>query len=109
MANLVVTFTTAFPTPARARDVPIAVGSVARSELVDIGSQSTGAGESTFSAAAGEDVVELTADIDCWVSIGAAPDPDHASDGSRQAHFLKADVPYAFWVAEGEKIAVIEV
>lgn len=108
MANLAVTFTSAYPSPVRALHVPLAVGSAARSELVDIGSQSTGAGVGGLSAAADETAVELTADIDCWVSVGPAPAPDDETDGTRSAHFLKAGIPYAFWVSEGDKVAAIE-
>lgn len=108
MASLYVTFSSAFPAPAKARNVPLAVGSMARTEVLEIPSQSTGPSTGTLSAAAGEDVVELLSEQDCWVAIGAAPDPDAVSGGATLGRLIKADLPYQFAVATGDKVAVLE-
>lgn len=108
MANLYLTFTSAFPSPAKARGVPVAVGSSARSETIEIPSASAGPETGTLSAASGEDVVELLAEADCWVAIGANPNPDAVSDGAQLARVVKADLPYQFSVAAGDKVAVVE-
>ena len=100
MSTLSVTFTTALPSPPRAVSAPVAVGAKARSEDI------TMPGSGNLSAEAGDTIVELTADADCWAGIGTAPDPAAATDGTRTAHFLKSGVPYTFWVEEGHKVKV---
>lgn len=100
MSTLTVTFTTAFPSPPRAVSAPVPVGSSARTEIITMD------GTGVLTAAAGETVVELTADADCFAAIGTAPDPSAASDGTRAAHFLKSGLPYTFWVEEGHKVKV---
>jgi hypothetical protein len=100
MSTLNITFTTAFPSPPRAVSAPVPVGSSARSEAI------TMPGMGNLTAAAGETIVECTADADCWAAFGADPDPAAASDGTRAAHFLKADDTYSFWIEEGHKVKV---
>lgn len=104
MSNIYVTFSSAFPNPRRDRAVPVAIGSVARTETVVIGSESSGGTDGLLTATSAENVVELTAQVDCWVSIGAAPDPE-----STNRRLIKADLPYQFSVYEGDKIAAMEV
>lgn len=103
MSTLTVTFTTAFPSPPRAVSAPVAVGSAARTEQITM--PDTGA----LSAEAGETIVELTADADCWVAIGSAPDTSAASDGTRAAHLLKSGVTTVYWVETGDSVAVAAV
>lgn len=78
---------------------PVAQGAGVRTETLTIPATGT-------LTAATEQVVELLADADCWVAIGAAPDAGVATDGTAAARKLTAGVPYAFSVAEGDKVAV---
>lgn len=103
MSTLTVTFTTAFPSPPRAVSAPVAVGSAARTEDI------TMPGSGSLSAAAGDTIVELTADADCWVAIGANPDASAASDGTRAAHKLISGVTVSYWVEAGDSVAVAAV
>jgi hypothetical protein len=109
MATLVVTFSSAFSNPARAHSVPLATGSMARTEIITLGSASGGGTPGTLLCAANEDVAELVADADCWVAIGDAPNPESTDDdGARLAHYLKADMPYQYRVAAGQSVAASE-
>lgn len=98
MATLIVTFT--HVDASRHYDAPLAKGSSARTETITM--PATGA----LTAAAGEDVVELLADADCWVAIGTAPDSGIASDGTGAARKLLSGTPYQFHVEPGDKVAV---
>lgn len=97
MASLIVTFT--YVDASREYDAPLSKGAAARTETI------TMPGEST-PAAGNESVVELLADADCWVAIGANPDATIATDGTGRARLVKADIPYQFQVEPGDSIAV---
>lgn len=101
MATLNVTFTRGFPNVFTTQAGAIAVGSAARAESV------TMPGTSTLQSAGEENVVELTADADCWVAIGASPNAGANTSGEREAHFLKSGVPYQYWLdGSGLKVDV---
>lgn len=106
MANLNVTFTKVVPSPEPAHKVPIAVGNAARSEKINIGSTST---PGTLSTLAGETVVELYAEANCWLQIGSSPviDRDANSDGDIDGFYMASGERLHRWVSEGEKVAVI--
>lgn len=78
---------------------PVANGSGARTETLTMPAESS-------AAAAGEEIVELLADADCWVAIGATPDTTIATDGTGAARKLLADTAYQFRVAAGDIVAV---
>ncbi|TCN30354.1 hypothetical protein [Sinorhizobium americanum] len=99
MATLTVTFTRAFPNVYTTQVGAIAVGDAARSEVITLPDTSS------LETVGGENAVELTASDDCWVAIGADPDPADNTAGIRSAHFLKAGVPYQYHVSEGDKVA----
>lgn len=92
MATLIVTLSRINAT--RDYDPPVAQGSGCRTETVAM----PGTGALT---AAGEEIVELLADADCWVAIGAAPDVD-----GTDVRKLKADIPYTFGLVDGDKVKV---
>lgn len=99
MARLIVTFSRI--DSSRVYDAPVAKGSDIRTELV------TMPGASVMAAEGNEEIVELIADADCWVGIGTAPSSDLSTDGTgATARFLKADIPYTYGIASGEKVAV---
>lgn len=98
MARLIVTFSRI--DSSKVYDPPVAKGSDIRTEIL------TMPGTTTMAAEAGEEIVELLADADCWVGIGSAPSSDISTDGTgASARFLKANVPYTFSVSEGDKVA----
>ncbi|RWC25924.1 MAG: hypothetical protein EOS27_27110 [Mesorhizobium sp.] len=92
MATLIVTLSRI--DASRDYDAPVAQGSGCRTEIITM----PDSGDLT---AAGEEIVELLADADCWVSVGDAPDAD-SSDRRK----IKADIPYTFGIQSGEKVAV---
>ena len=100
MATLIVTYSSAFPTPPRVATAPVAVGSMARTETI------TMPAAGSLAAVAGENIVELLADADCWVAIGSDPDSTIATDGTGGARKLKANLPYSFHVETGDTVAV---
>lgn len=97
MATLIVTFS--HVDASRDYDAPLAKGSAARTETLTMPAESS-------AALAGEDVVELLADADCWVAIGSAPDASIATDGTGAARKLLSGTPYQFHVETGDRIAV---
>jgi len=98
MATVTVTFTRGNMNDVDADIGSIAIGAAARSEVITL------PGTGDLEAAPEEDVVELLASADCWVAIGGDPDPaDNA--GVRNAHFLKANLPYQYYVDSGDKVA----
>lgn len=97
MATLIVTFS--HINGRRTFNPPVAQGSNVRTETLTM--PATGA-----LVAAGEHIIELLADADCWVAIGAAPDPAIATDGTGAARKLRANIPYSFDVSDGDKVAV---
>ena len=99
MATITVTFTRGNMNDVDSDIGSLAVGSAARSEVITL--PDTG----NLVAASDENVVELLASADCWAAIGAAPDPADNSAGVRQAHFLKANLPYQYTVTTGDKVA----
>ncbi|MEK9752498.1 MAG: hypothetical protein VW338_04705 [Rhodospirillaceae bacterium] len=88
--------------------VPVPYGPAARSEMIDIGGTSE---VGDISAAAGEDVIEVYADTDCWIQIGAAPVATAGELGSapqvNDCRFLPASTFREYAVDPGHKIAVI--
>ncbi|RVD13018.1 MAG: hypothetical protein EOS73_26275 [Mesorhizobium sp.] len=100
MATLIVTLSHAFPNIIGQIYADVAVGAGARSEAI------TMPGAGTMVAAAGETIVVLLADADCWVAVG--PDPDTSADGGgvRSAWPVPAGAPYPLLVAPGDTIAV---
>jgi len=102
MATLIVTFTAAFGNVAAGQAGNIAGGSGARSETITLPDTTN------LSAASGDAAVELLASADCWVAIGVDPDPAAASDGTRHAHYVKANLPYQYRTAIGEFVAAEE-
>lgn len=76
MPSLIVTF--ARITAANRYVAPVADGSGARTETLTMPSESS-------PAETGEQIVELLADADCWVAIGATPDTTIATDGTGAA------------------------
>lgn len=99
MATLIATYSRAFPNVFGSSVVDVAVGAAARSEAITI--PATGA----LVAAAGETIVVLLADDDCWVAVG--PDPDTAeADGARAAWPVPAGMPFPLLIAPGDKVKV---
>lgn len=92
MATLIVTLSRIDAT--RDYDPPVAKGSGCRTESITI----PNTGDLT---ADGETIVELLADADCWVAVGTAPDVDGID-----VRKIKADIPYTFGIADGEKVKV---
>ncbi|TIU59359.1 MAG: sn-glycerol-1-phosphate dehydrogenase [Mesorhizobium sp.] len=92
MATLIVTLSRINAT--RDYDPPVSQGSGCRTESITI----PNTGDLT---ADGETIVELLADADCWVAVGAAPDVD-----GTDVRKLKADIPYTFGISDGEKVKV---
>lgn len=101
MSDLIVTFTRAIVDPPRAAIVPLEVARQARSEVVPIG---TGGDTTTAAAAAGENVISLLAEADCWIDIGE--DPEAAVGTSRK--MLEGE-RLQFWAQLGDKVSVIAV
>ncbi|MBZ9705397.1 hypothetical protein LB543_01465 [Mesorhizobium sp. ESP7-2] len=99
MSSLIVTYSRAFPNVFGSQVVDVAVGAGARSEIITM--PAAGA----LAAQAGEGVVVLLADADCWVAVGPAPDTAEAG-GARAAWPVPAGMPYPLLVAEGDTIAV---
>jgi hypothetical protein len=99
MATLIATYSRAFPNVFGSQVVDVAVGAAARSEEIAI--PDTG----TLTAAAGETVVVLLADADCWVAVGPTPDASD-NDGVRAAWPVPSGMPYPLLVAPGDSIAV---
>ncbi|RWO57116.1 hypothetical protein [Mesorhizobium sp.] len=97
MATLIVTLSRL--NARRHATAPVAQGSQCRTETIPMPA-------SGDLVANGEEIVELLADADCWVAIGADPDSSLATDGTGTARKLKADVPYTFGIQDGEKVAV---
>lgn len=93
MATLVVTFSKI--DASHHYVAPIAKGAGVRSETLTL--PATG----TLTAQAGEEIIELLADADCTVNIG--PAPAATANVSRR---LKANIPYQFSAALGDKVAV---
>jgi hypothetical protein len=106
MANLIVTFTSARPSPAQDNPSPVMVGSMARTEVMEIPGASDGDSISTLAAAGQETIVNLYAEAACWVAIGETPEVE-TTEGS-YGHYIPASLPVQFWVEVGEKVAVIE-
>lgn len=79
---------------------PVAKGANVRTETITM--DGTGA----LSAEAGEGIVELLADADCWVAIGANPDATIATDGTGAARKLLSGTHYTFHVSTGDTVAV---
>ncbi|PSJ55753.1 hypothetical protein [Pseudaminobacter soli (ex Li et al. 2025)] len=98
MATLVITYSCI--DASRHYVAPVARGASVRTETV------TMPGNGTLSAKAPEEIVELLADVDCWVAIGATPTVSALPDGTRAARKLAAGMPYQFNVSAGEKVAV---
>lgn len=117
MADLVATFSSAFPNPALSRDVPLAVGKMARTQLIAIGADTV---TGTLVVAEGEFVVRLKAGAACWVSIGPAtdeeaeppvvgPDPTVIGDGGAILAWQLAEGEVLdLTVSAGEAVAVVE-
>jgi hypothetical protein len=106
MANLIVTFTSARPSPAQDNPAPVMVGSMARTEIIEIPSSSDGDTSSALEAEDNENIVSLYAEAACWVAVGTTPAVE-TTDGA-YGHFIPAETPVQLWVEEGEKVAVIE-
>ncbi|ESY82450.1 hypothetical protein X740_04435 [Mesorhizobium sp. LNHC221B00] len=99
MATLIVTYSRAFPNVFGSQVVDVAVGAAARSEEITM--PNTG----TLTVEAGETIVVLLADADCWVAVGPAPDTAE-SEGVRAAWPVPSGMPYPLLVAPGDLIAV---
>lgn len=102
MADLIVTFSSVFPAADSQHSyAPVMRGSKARTESLTM---NTTASEQTGTAAqSDEDVVDIYAEADCWVAIGADPDPE--SSDSRW--FMVEGDRIQFGVAAGDHVAVI--
>lgn len=98
MARLVVTFSRI--DSSKVYDAPVAKGSDIRTEIV------TMPGNTAMVAEAGEEIVELTADEDCWVAIGTDPE-GVTTEGSGDSRLIKAGIPYTFSIAAGESVSVV--
>ncbi|RWF44308.1 MAG: hypothetical protein EOS65_02720 [Mesorhizobium sp.] len=92
MATLIVTLSRIDAT--RDYDPPVAKGSGCRTETLTLPATGT-------LTASGETIVELLADADSWVAIGTSPDVD-----GTDVRKIKANVPYTFGIADGEKVKV---
>src|SRR5688572_10844049 len=108
MASLVVTFTSAFPTPQRQVYAPVKVGSIARTELIELDASDASV-VGTLSALASEHVVTLYAEAACYVQIGTSPTAVEPDTPGANVHFLAEGTRDDFWVAEGHKVAAIAV
>ncbi len=102
MANLIVTFS-------RARDypgaiAPVSVGRNSRTEQVAIPLLASGDTVGTLTANSDENLVELVALAPCWVAIGQSPE---ALAGA--CRYIPLGVPMAFWVSDGDAVAVLGV
>lgn len=100
MAEIVVTFSKI--DSSKAYDPPVAKGAGVRTEVISFGANGT-------LTANGETIVELTADADCWVLIGAGVVHGNASEASGVARLLKGNLPYTFSVVNGERVAAAAV
>lgn len=101
MANLIVTFTKAFPNVAGVEIGNVAIGSEARTEQIALAATDSTAGN--LVARRDENIVELWALADCWVKIGAAP---VAAVG--EGRYLAAGSVRDLFVNAGDKVAAIE-
>lgn len=99
MSQLVVTFSRV--DSSRVYDAPVAKGSDIRTEVITMD------GVGSLVAEAGEEIVELIADADCWVAIGVDPASDVDTDGTSGSRFIKADIPYTYGISADEKVAVV--
>lgn len=99
MATITVTFTRGNMNDVDSDIGSLAVGAVARSEVITL--PATG----DLVALSTDNVVELLASDDCWIAIGPDPDPADDSAGFRNGRFLKADLPYQYTVTTGDKVA----
>lgn len=104
MANLIVSFTTAFPYGGRAVSVPLEVGNSVRTEQVPIEASASYGVETSSAALEGELVVSLRAGADCWFKIAADP---QVSVGDAAARFLASGERMQLWIKTGEKVGVI--
>lgn len=96
MATLYITLSQVSSSPL---GIPLATGSGARTEIVDI------SGDTLADIIVGlsEGVIALYSDADCWVSIGANPDVNGTN-----IRFLAATVEKEFTVSAGERVQVKE-
>jgi hypothetical protein len=100
MATLIATYSRAFPNTFGNQVSDVAVGAAARSEAITM--PATGA----LTAQAGETVVVLLADADCWVAVGETPSTGADGDGVRTAWPVPAGMPYPLLIAPGQTVAV---
>lgn len=104
MANLEITFGRHVNTPG----APVLDGSKSRKFVLEIAETSDGDTVSTFSAAAGENIIRIVAGAACYVDIGAAPEVvlPNSSTGTRGFYIGSAQT-LELAVEQGEKVAVI--
>lgn len=105
MADLIVTFTK-ISAPSPLYSDPLEIGSMARCEAINIGADSAC---STLAAAAGEDIISLLANADCWIAIGAKPRAAAVVAGAiGVGRKLLSGTDSQFAVSIGDKIAVVQ-
>jgi len=95
MANLIVTF-------GRSMGTDREYGGDARTEILAIGG---GATDGTLVARGSEDIVTLYAEADCWVTIGASPDPEAANVGANR-RFMKLGWDRTFSIGANQRVSV---
>lgn len=104
MANLIVSFTTAFPYGGHAVNVPLEVGNSVRTEQLLIEASASYGNPMSAAAVEGELVVSLRAGADCWFKIDEDP---VVSVGDAAARFLASGERMQLWIKTGEKVGVI--
>lgn len=101
---LYVTYSKSIPPGGGGRALPIADGSEARTEKIQL-DNTAGGGVGSLSCATGEDIVSLKAQAACLVEIAAAPTAGTEVD----CWFLDDGDRIELWVDPGEKVAVVAV
>jgi len=101
---LIVTFTSHVLASRPVHVAPLSVGAAARTEQLE---PATASAVTTLAAEAGEDVVELLAQEDCWYAIGADPDAEIPSAPGSASRPLLAGERTEKSVSPGDKVAVI--
>ena len=103
---LIVTFGTVFPaSDPQHVHAPVMVGNAARTERIVMASASVGSTPGLLACVAGENIVDIYAQADCWIQIAAVPVAETEGATSR---FMASGERMQFWIETGHKVAGIE-
>jgi len=100
MANVIVTLTSVVPNPPRLNEASLALGNNADTEQIAIGESSVTGNKA---ATAFRYVAVVKAAAECWVAIGSSPTAVAGSGWHFDASEMRE-----FWMATGDKVAVIQ-